>query len=215
MANKISWITDKSVAVASFDIQRSVNKGISFTALVNILADPNGANYDKQTKKYFYLDAGGNPGDIYTVTATGDAGTSKPAYAITAPDPPDLCVIIGYVRDAFGFVEQETSVHVTAFGSPGERWIKNPNGLVAQHPNALGLVNRSAVIKPDAGGIWQVELVRRAYAKVEIPSLDFILAFEVPDKAGPVNIRDIPQLRGQALALFSEMTGAPGSLPES
>lgn len=216
MANRITWIPDKSLPITSFSLMKSTDKSISFTLLASVLANANdSAAYDKQTGRYYYNDMAGNPGDVYAITSVGPAGTSRVVYALAPADPPGVCTVVGYVRDAFGYVDQAITILVSAFGTPGERWVVNPNGLLAQNSQALGLVSRTATLAPDANGLWQIDLVRKAYAKVEIPALDFTWIFEVPNKSGPINVRDIPQLRGQALELFPEMQGDRSVLPNS
>ena len=215
MANKVFWIPDLTQTITSFQVDRSLDKGQTFTTVATITFDVNGVNFDKPTKRFFYSDASGVPGAVYAVTAIGPSGSSAPVYAITPADAPLTCTIIGYVRDVLGYAMPDAAIVVKAFGSTGEQWARNPNGLLAQNPNALGVVSRDIIVKPDDNGMWQVTLLRKAYAKIEIPSQEFVWAFEVPDKTGPINIRDIPQLRGQALQLFPEMLGDRVTLPES
>lgn len=215
MSSTFFWTPDPTQTITSFTLTKSVNQGLSYSALATIPWDVAGANYNKQRKQFFYVDAGGAEGDIYQIVANGAFGVSEPLIIVAPPAEPDLCTIVGYCRDPFGFVDRDVAIHVTAVGTPGERWASSPAGIVGQHHDALGIVSRKQVVYPDENGMWQVSLVRRIYAKVEIPALDFSWAFEVPQAAGPVNIRDIPQLRGAALALFPDMQGERLYLPES
>lgn len=213
MSVTIFWLGNS--VDTSYALEKSTDKGISYTDVATVTFDVNGSHYDKQKKQFFYADDAGNPGDIYRITSTGAYGISKPTFVIAPPESPPTCVIIGYLMDVFGYVDQRVSVHVTAFGSPGEKWVQNPVGVVAQNTLATGLLGRSSVVNPTDGGIWQVELVQGAYARIEIPELDFSWTFEVPKQTGPLNIRDISQLRGQDLALFPEMLGERNVLPNS
>ena len=215
MSNKVYWNYDPSASITSFTVKRSADMGLTFVLLSTIVFDTNGANFDKQSKRFFYFDGTGAAGNIYAIGSTGTLGTSPDSYVIAPPADPSLCTVIGYARDAFGYADPELSIHVQAFGTPGERWVQNPAGIVSQHGQALGVIGRKVIINPDANGIWQIGLIRKIYARVEIPALDFSWAFEVPDKPGPINIRDIPQLRGQALSLFSDTAGNRLVMPES
>lgn len=215
MANKFYWTPDPTQTITSFDIERSTDHGSSFAALVNIPFNVNGANYDKQRKQFFYEDAAGQPGYIYRIVANGAFGVSVPLTIVAPPAEPELCTIIGYVRDASGYVDRTTAIHVTAVGSPEEHWAPNPEGLVAHNAHALGIVAKRDVIHPDENGMWQVDLIRGIYARIEIPALMFQRTFEVPRKAGPINVRDIAEVRGRALALFGDVNAGGVFLPES
>lgn len=217
MAVKISWSPDLTVPITEFVLTKSVDKGQTFLALVTIPYDtaPASLFYDRKTKRFYYNDLVGNPGDIYQILANGFLGTSKTVIVVAPPTDPDVCTIIGYLSDAFGTIDPGLPIHVYAYGSRAERWAKNPAGLVAQNPQALGIADNTRTVYPNAAGIWQVELVQGTYARVHIPAIEFSWAFEVPKKLGPVNVRDIPQLRGSALGAFPEMQGDSPVRPES
>jgi hypothetical protein len=214
MSNRLSWGWDTTQTVTGFTLTKSTNKGISFSALVTIPFDTVGANYDAREKKFFYVDNTGVPGDVYKVVAHGTFGVSTPAIIVAPPAAALTCTIIGYVLDLFGSVDERMRVIVDAYGSRGERWMQNPVGVVAQHPEAVAARVTSRVFTLDSAGMWQADLVRGSYARVQIPELQFTHVFEVPQEAGPVNIRDIPQLRGPELALFGESNGDKLYLPE-
>jgi hypothetical protein len=215
MSVRLYWYADTTQTVTSFSIRKSSDGGLTYDAPVSVLFNVNGANYEKQTKRFFYDDALGAAGNIYKISAVGPLGTSSEETVIVEGDKPPLCRVIGYIKDAFGGVDQTVSIQVKAFGTPGERWAKNTTGMVARNSHALALTSREIFLRPDASGMWSVDLVQGVYAHVSISSLNFEHVFEVPAQAGPVNIRDIPQLRGQDLALFPEYSGLRNVLPES
>jgi len=213
MAYRLNW-TSEATAIASFDLSKSIDMGETYSSLVNIPFDTTGDNYDRPNKHFFYNDTSGQPGHIYKVVINASTATD-PLVIIAPPAPPAKCMIIGYMLDAGGYVPTDVQVSVEAYGTRGERWGRNPTGIVGQNKEALGITARRFFVKPDANGMWSVNLIRKVFALIEIPAINFRWAFEVPDKDGPVNIRDIPQLRGQDLALFPEMDGTRALFPES
>lgn len=207
MSNKIVWGFVTPPAIAHFSLIKSTDGGSTFNALGVVAFDVNGASYLPQTQQFFYVDAAGNPGDIYQVFAVGDDGTSPPVTVIAPPVRSALCTVIGYVKDPFGMVDQNTVINVNSMGSRGERWVASPAGLQGFAPMALAITPSLKRVYPDENGLWQVGLVYGAYTRIEIPSIEFSWTFEVPAKPGPINIRDIPQLRGEALGLFQQEDG--------
>jgi len=208
---RLTWVPDPSVAVTSFTVQKSTDEGITFSTIATVTAGAASPNYDRQDKVYFYVDSGSSPGDVYKVTCTGPNGTSLPAYAVAAPDPLPLCLVIGYVANGFGDRLSGVAVSVKSFGAKSSAWVNNPAGTIAQNPRAVGVAATSEkTVYTDAAGIWQVSLVQKTEALVTIPDLRFEYAFEVPAKTGPINIRDIAELRGGSFhALHGEPLGVP------
>jgi hypothetical protein len=213
--NTLTWGYVASPAVTSWVITKSTDGGSTFSALATVAFSVTGANFNPQTQQFFYADAAGNPGDIYEVVAVGSAGTSLPVMLIAPPAAPQLCKVIGYLKDPFGGVDQNTVINVNSMGTKGERWVPSTAGLLSQAPMGLAVTPSHRRVYPDANGMWQVSLVYGAYCRVEIPSIDFSWTFEVPAKAGPINIRDLPQLRGEALGLFQQEDGERMGWPNS
>lgn len=217
MSVKITWQADPSVTITSFTVIVSTDKGATFTTLATVTFNTaSGApNYDQRLKQFFFVDSSGNPGNIYQVAAIGTNGTSIPEFVIAPPSSYPMCDIFGYVIDAFGDVDTSIPIEVSSFGSRGEKWARNVGGIISQNPMGLGIAAVMRTIFPDNNGIWQISLIQGAFARVSIPILDFTWTFEVPANAGPINIRDLPQLRGQALGVFPEMGGESTRFPES
>lgn len=217
MAQRVLWRVDPgSAGITEFQLQKSVDAGNSYTALVTIPFDLNGANYEKQAARFFYDDAGGGSGHVYLVYAVGPNGTSDPIFFIPPPSDPQRCAIIGYVLDVFGNADQSVAVEVNASTRPSERWHTNPTGLVAREARALGILPAAMRVYPDANGIWQVSLVRKAFARISIPALDFEKDIEVPDAIGPFNIVDVPGLTGtDASGIFQGGPGLRASIPRA
>lgn len=211
---KVYWAADDPSAT-SFQLDKSTDGGESYVALSTLGYNTRGPNYEAKTKRFFYDDTVGNPGDIYKLTVTGTYGTSEPLLIVAPPYEPAKCLVIGYIRDVFGGVDRQVTIIVEGTGSKGQRWAPGSGGVVSRNPEGIGLKMAQQRIFPDAAGMWQVELIRGTYARIQIPDLQFSFMFEVPSKAGPVNIRDIPELRGQALELFRGLDGEPLELPES
>lgn len=206
MAATIYWDASDTT-VTSFALSRSSDKGASYTAVATVAASTVGANYDARTKRYFYVDASAAAGDIFKLVATGTLGTSEPEFAIVPPGAAPRCRVIGYALTGFGEADVLLPVLVTLFGSRGESWNRSPSGVMAQHAEALHLVPSSRTVYPSTAGVWSVDLVRGALARVQIAQTGFSWVFRVPDVAGPVNIRDIPQARGQELVPYGELLG--------
>lgn len=210
MSNTIVWNYDPAVTITSFALEKSVDKGLTFAALATVVFNLTGANYDQVNKRFFYLDGAGNPGDVYRVTSTGAFGVSGPTIAVAPPAQPALCTVIGYVLDGLGRPRTDVRVEVHAYGVGGERWTRNHAGVVAQNPAAVGIVATAETVYPDAAGVWQVSLLQKALVRIEIAELGLSWAFEVPAKVGPVNVRDLPQLRGASFnGIWDADDGSP------
>lgn len=216
MSNKLIWSPNYSVPISSFTIVKSTDMGITFAFLATVDFDTSSGapNYLPGTKQFFYNDSSGNPGDMYQITASGDNGTSAASLVVTPPASIPLCTIFGYQVDGFGN-PGTAIVTCRSIGSKGERWAKTVPGMDAFSTQALGVVAASAEVFTDSNGIWQVSLVQGSYAQIEIPAINFTWTFEVPAKSGPINIRDIPTLRGEALGLFGPEYGERNRFPSS
>jgi hypothetical protein len=217
MSVKLQWINDPSVPVSSFVITLSTDKGQTFSALVTIPFNtaPAAPNYDPRLRQFFYTDLTGVPGNIYRIVANGANGTSIAEFAIAPPLAYPMCQIYSNIVDAFGEVDQSRHILVRSFGTRGEKWTNSPPGIVAYNPMALGIVDSVRTVFSDLTGLWQVSLIQGTYARIEIPDLQYSWAFMVPNEVGPVNIRDIPALRGSALGIYPEMMGDRDPLVES
>jgi hypothetical protein len=217
MSVQITWAYDPSVTIASFMVSVSTDGGATFSQLATISFNTaiGAVNYNQKTKQFFYVDGTGVSGNIYSVAAVGANGTSNLQYVVAPVLAYPTCTIYGYVIDAAGNVDTSIDVLVTSFGTRGERWMKKPTGLAAFNPMSLGVVSSSLTVYPDATGVWQVTLLQGAYATISIDALDFSWTFETPASNGPINIRDIQQLRGAALGVFPELVGDRNRFPES
>jgi hypothetical protein len=216
MSVRISWGFDPTVSITSFTLTKSTNNGITYAALASVDFDVNGANYDRPTRTFFYVDNAGAAGHVYKIVAEGALGSSEPVISVAPPNPPSKCLVIGYALDAFGQADEHLVVNVETAGRRGQHWLTNPTGLVANNREALGVVRSSCSVFPDANGMWQVSLLRGSYARVQIPALELDWAFEVPSLEGPVNVRDIPLLRSaDYLSLWPDMTAAADPLLRS
>jgi hypothetical protein len=214
MSNRLYWKPDPAVAITSFVITRSTDLGQSFSALATVTYDLTGANYDKRTKRFFYDDASGSNGHVYRITAVGANGTSSPVFLVSPAVPPSTCTVIGYIMDTFVQVDTSVQIHVESYGRP--QWKKGTSTLVAQSAEALGVPTSQQMLHPNSEGVWQVSLMQGAYARVRIPSLQYDHAFLVPEKEGPVNIRDIPIVRQADLnGLYPDQSGTHASIPQA
>jgi hypothetical protein len=214
MANRLYWKADPSVTVTSFVITRSTDLAQSFSALATVNYDLAGANYDKRTKKFFYDDSTGSNGNVYRIVAVGNNGTSTPVFLVAPAAAPSTCTIIGYIMDTFAEVNTSLQVHVESYGRP--QWKKGTSTLVAQSAEALGVPTSEQIVTPNTDGVWQVRLVQGAYAKIRIPDLQYDHAFLVPEKEGPVNIRDIPFLRQADLhGLYPDQSVTQAGIPRA
>ena len=190
----LSWGFDRTETVTSFVITKSTDKGQSFSALATVTFDVGGAAFEKKTARFFYTDATLAAGDIYRLTVVGPGGTSQPEFLIVPPTL-QLCHVFGYVFDAFG-APSKADVNVEAYAPAGMGfWTVATTGVAAHDSTALALAPRSAVVSVDAAGLWRVALLRRCHARIVIAELGIDYAFEVPDREGPINLRDIPRLR--------------------
>lgn len=217
MSVLLTWYPDPAVIISLFNIFVSTDEGITFNLLAAVPFNtaPGAPNYDQRLKQFSYTDSIGIPGNVYQVFAVGADGTSIPEYTIAPPSSFPLCTIYGYMIDAFGNVDQNNEIICRSFGSRGEKWTHNVPGIVGQNPMSLGISDGYRTVFPDQNGLWQVAIIQGIYARIEIPALEFSWVFEVPKSIGPFNIRDVPQLRGQALGVFPDLVGDRTRFPES
>lgn len=208
MTVKVSWMADTDDSVTSYEVFRSQDKGLTYSSIAVVPFDTQGTDYDKTTKRFFVNDSTGQAGDVYMITATGLYGTSEPTIVIAPPAVPAKCLVVGYVRDAHGRVDRNWTVRVSTAAQRGENWLAG-GGVVGQHPLSVGVVASDTTVHPDENGFWSVELLQDAIARISIPVLDLDWAFRVPKKNGPVNIRDIPQVRtADFYGIWPDMQGS-------
>ena len=215
MSNKFYWSSDPADKATSFDLNKSVDGGATYTSLVNVPYDVNGVNYDRQQKKFFYTDVSGNAGDIYHVVSNGPLGASDPLIVVAPPTEAPTCTIVGYVRDPFGYVDTRMAVHVESAGKGSERWVAAGNGTIGQNAQSLAIVDRSIIVNPNSDGMWSVDLIQRSVMRIMIPALEFNVTFEVPARIGPINVKDLRPLSGQTLGEGAPYAGDRLYLPES
>lgn len=213
MSVRLYWHADDPTA-STYNIEKSVDKGKTYAPLGSFAASTTGPNYDARTKRFFFDDAAGNAGNVYSVTAVGALGVSDPTIIIAPPEPVKTCLVVGYVRDLFGSVDQSVMIAISSFGTRDEVWAAS-EGIVGQAARGLGVKPSFRQVYVDENGMFQAELIRNCYAKITISDLQYELYFIVPNEPGPVNVRDIQALRSQELELFSEPKGGGGYLPES
>ncbi len=210
MSNRIAWGFDPTAGITSFVLTKSTDGGLEYDALATIPFNVSGANFDRATRTFFYIDAAGNPGDTYKIVAVGPLGSSEPSYIVAPPGTPAKCLVVGYALNGFGEADTKLAVHIETYGARGN-WGYSPSGVVGQNPMALGVLQSSKIAYSDENGMWQVDLLQRTYARITIAKLSLDWAFEVPDREGPVNIRDIPLIR-QA-DFFSQFPNQQGVKP--
>lgn len=214
MSARIYWLADDPTAT-SFTLTKSVDGGRTFTALGTVAADTTGPNYEAKTRRFFYADGAGEAGHVYAITATGPLGVSDPTLLVAPAGEPKKCLIIGYLRDVFGSVDEHSVIQVAAAQtSRGERWARQ-DGAVAASANALGVRSSVRNVYVDATGMFQVELVQGALVTITIHDMDYAVQFRVPEENGPVNIRDLRTLRGAELEQYDDVGGERPYFPNS
>lgn len=182
---RVSW---KSGVASSFAVAVSTDDGLTFDPLIVIPYDINGANAKKG--RFFYDHSAGASRNIYSISATGVNGTSRPVLAFAPAMAPEVCTVHGYARDGFGNVDGSAQIHVNVLSKYIEA-----EGAVAKNSDGMLIMSSGDRWFPfDQNGHWQIELPRLARVEISIPATGFSKLFIVPDEAGPVNLRDIPSL---------------------
>ena len=214
MSVRLEWAPDPAGnGVTTYNIEKSTDKGVSWAVLDDVAYNVNGGSFDKPSRRFYYVDAEGNPGDIYRLNAQGTWGTSDWVFLIAPPGTQPLCQVFGYVDTAFAIQDVQTRIVVSAFMPNGRQWARNTQGLVSHNPEGLGILEGERVVYPDANGIWKVDVAQGVYCKVYIPALNFVWVFEVPRELGPRNIRDILAVRGADFdSVWGEQTGEPRTI---
>jgi len=208
----VSWTFDPSVPITEFELSKSAD-GETWASLATIAYSLSGPNYNRNKKAFEYVDVSGSPGEVYKIVSIGDNGTSEPTYLIAGGYNLEKCTVVGYLVDTVGGVDTDTPIRVSSAPVDESRWLHNDGGVFSQNSSSVGVLSHYTTVYPNAEGIWQVTLIQGTVALVEIPSLQYQHAFEVPKKS-LVNIRDIPQIRGRDLnGIFPNMQGLPANIP--
>jgi hypothetical protein len=181
---RIWW---KSSVASSFVLAVSTDDGLTFEPLATIPFDINGAN--AKNGRFFYDHADGDSRYIYSLSAVGTNGTSRPVLAFAPTTAPSTCTVHGYARDLSGDVILSAHIQVNV-----DTQYINAEGAVAKNDDGFLLMSGERWLYFDENGHWQIELPRLAHARILIPVAGFSKLFIVPDETGPVNLRDIPSL---------------------
>lgn len=211
MAVTIHWYHDTAHAIESFTIQRSIDGGRTFAALAVVVFDLNGANYDRATNRFRYRDLTGAPGYVYSVVVTGELGLSDPAFVVAPPAPAPLCTVIGYTSHVGGARQKGLPVVVEYLGDRQDQRSVEMAGTIGMNKQAV-VVGGTAQTQTDANGMWSIDLVQGARVLLTLPGV-YSHAFTVPKARGPVNVRDLPQIRGTSInGSLDELGGIPVGL---
>ena len=210
MAATLTWFPDPaSNGVTEYILDSSTDGTITWANVTTVVYSLTGMQYDKVNKVFTYTDSAGAPGTLYRLSAVGSFGTSGYVYIAVPPGPPPVCEILGYIQTAMAGVDSSTPIQVQTYLKKGQQFFSVP-GTIGQTRAGMGIQAWKTSVYPNASGICSDTLVQGVYALITIPALNFRWAFQVPEVPGPVNIRDIPCLKGSDwFSVTGEETGVP------
>lgn len=134
----------------------------------------------------------------YTITVADTGGLTPQTFtlvgvplSISPPASPQFCRVYGYLQSMTGQYSDKYNVQISGVGS-GDRSYVAGTGAIDAEPQ--GVAKDHKVIRPSkTTGIWEIDLVRGTYVRIQIESQSIDKVFRVPD-ASMVNFRDIDTL---------------------
>ena len=178
-----------SEGVLLYRLQKSVDKGLTFTLVTTLDNDTESANYDADIGEFFYEDNDPQPGEILRVRAERGGYVGPWAFVFCPVNPPAMCLLYGSVVDSMsGQPLGKTSVIFST--------LKPPEVSDAQMPsvstNSLYALKTDVTRTTDVQGFISLKIIQGTVTKIHIPELGFTSVFRVPE-ADVLNITDIRQ----------------------
>lgn len=192
MAATYKWDTPTdSEAVTSFELEKSTDDGISWSALATIVADTtNAAVYDFAEDKYYYVDATPVAGEIVRLRAVNATGNGPWSYHHGPPAAPDLCNLYGVLRDGISGDPYENEKIIIETMPPGLSGFQdNANVATTDQDGILSGMRRTSAWT-DEQGRWSIDLVTDLPVKVSIPVAGITSYFRIPAGTQVLNFRD-------------------------
>lgn len=179
MAYTLRWYP--IIGATSYDIEKSVDKGASWSALATVAHDKSGANWSVPRQDFFYIDAAGASGHSYRQNWTDGSEVSKFTYTVAPPPPPELMVLTGLV-----YGENAAEVRVLYLNGPQELL-----GGYGYNPVAPGVIGDKST-RTSAEGLWQMEVYQGSRIRLMIPSTRFVHEYILPTGSpGPFALTDL------------------------
>ena len=186
---KYTWTPNNDTV--TYILEKSVDNGLTWTALASILHDFSGADYDSSVAKFFFDDITPVVGElvrIYGQNAEGDG----PAAILHGPlVANETCQLYGVlVHTVTGEPLEGAEVRVKPLGDRRKSSILPNSGIPAvNNPSILG-GDRVFRTFTDAEGAWHFDLVRGIAVVCDVPSTGFRQDFYVPEDRDVLNIAD-------------------------
>lgn len=179
-----------------YQIDRSIDLGLTWVALVTIPHVIPGADYDTETARFTFTDATPVLGELIRIRAVDSGDSTRDStnrYVHGAPAIPQTLHIFGTVIDAVtGAVRSGVEVRIRVLDQESSTFV--PSAGAPNVPSNLGrplLGQRcpSTVITDDDGN-WSVDVLRDLPLEVNIPQVGFCVQFRVPKDRDLLNIVD-------------------------
>lgn len=175
----------------SYVLERSVDKGLTFTNVTTIPHNFSGPNYDATSGSFFYTDGSPTLGEIIRLYGTNADGAGEPAYIGGEVASSPKCHIYGVVLNGLtGAPHKDVRVDITPLETHTATTLIEVGGVAAINSyTALG-TKCTTTLYTNNQGQWAIDLVRGISVRVDIPQVGFIREFKVPLDRDVLNIVD-------------------------
>jgi hypothetical protein len=167
-------------SVVSYLIEKSVDKGISFSTVATVVGTPayDNINWDIPSQKFFYVDTNVIEETVYRIRGSfvGDIYTDY-EYVYVVPVA-ITCNIFGNISSLDGKILSESDRSV----------------IIESIKMGSDSGEKPKVVKASSEGYWQVALVAGSHMKITIPCIRDSIYVKIPDNPGLYNYLDLPRI---------------------
>jgi hypothetical protein len=181
-----------------YRLERSVDVGLTWTAITTITHDETGANYDSSNCTFFYVDGASVAGELVRIIAINGDGESSPVTSHGTPSVPAMIHLWGQViHSVTGQPLEGIEVRVRPLLQTSTTFL--PSGgdsqVVSIQAEPLMGFKREETLFTDTNGAWSIDVLRDLPVEVEIPTVQYSLKFRTPKDRDTLNLRDATAYR--------------------
>lgn len=179
-----------SANTVDYVLERSVDRGLTWTNIVDIPHNFSGPNYSSATSQFFYDDGAAVLGEIVRIYGRNAGGTGPVEYLHGPVVSHPTCRLFGVLQHSVtGQALRGMAVYIVASDRPYTTLLKG-EGVPATNSYALLGGKRKFQRFTDDDGKWSIDLVRGITVTARIPSTGFEQSFIVPEDRDVLNIVD-------------------------
>lgn len=183
-----------------YRLERSIDTGLTWTAIITIPHDETGVNYNTSNCTFFYVDAAPVVGEFVRIIAINADGESPAIIAHGAPAIPAMIHLWGQVISAVtGQPLKNVEVRVSPLLQTSSTFLPSAGDSSVASIQAEPLMGfkRQELLFTDVNGAWSLDVLRDLPFEVEIPKVQYSLRFRTPTDRDTLNLRDATAYRIQ------------------